>query len=365
MILKRYLYLLLRKVLLHTLFWVAVLVFFSFFFEYNNADIKYISSFSVFLMPVTIGTTYTIIYYLIPKYLLEKKYLLFVLYSIYTLILSSFAIVVSIFYGLIFLLGMQYSGIAPLSRSLVSILVVVYLVVLLVSALTLLKYNYSSAAKNKELENKILEAQLKLKEQELLYLKSQIHPHFLFNTLNTMYGYALRKSDQTPDMILKLSNLLDYILYQTEKKSVSLADEIDHIKDYIDLEKIRFRDTLEVDLDISLIGKDIMIAPMLLITFVENSFKHGGMVDGKLKIFISLKAEKGGLDFSVKNSVNPYQVNDGEKGIGLENIQKRLSLIYFNNHSFTIKNGSEWFEAKLTLNHVNDLLPWIRKSPVL
>lgn len=362
---KRFLYLLLRKVLLHSLFWTAVLLFFSYFFEYNNEDIKYISSFSAFLMPVTIGTTYTVIYYLIPKFLLLKKYLLFVLYSIYTLILSAFAIVISIFYGLIFLMGLQYGGIAPLSRSLLFIMVVVYLVVLLVSAFTLLKCNYSSVAKNKELKNKILEAQLKLKEQELHYLKSQVHPHFLFNTLNTMYGYAIKKSDQTPDMILKLSNLLDYLLYQVDKPMVSLADEVEHIKDYIALEQIRFRDTLFVDLDIPEIAGDIYIAPMLLIPFIENSFKHGDIVDNQLKISIYLKTDDRSINLYVRNSIKTQHENSREKGIGLENVKKRLCLLYQDNYTLSIKKDQRWFEAELSLNHTNIQASWIKKSPAL
>ncbi|MBP2834332.1 histidine kinase, partial [Aquimarina sp. U1-2] len=108
----------------------------------------------------------------------------------------------------------------------------------------------------KKLETKILETQLKLKDQELNYLKMQIHPHFLFNTLNTMYGFALKKADETPEMILKLSNLLDYLLYQVDKPFVALIDEINHIDDYIELEKMRFNDTLQVNFNTENILED-------------------------------------------------------------------------------------------------------------
>ena len=128
-----------------------------------------------------------------------------------------------------------------------------------------------------KLENKILETQLKLKEQQLNYLKMQIHPHFLFNTLNTMYGFALKKADDTPEMILKLSNLLDYLLYKVDKPFVLLADDIDHIKDYIELEKMRFNETLKIHFSTQNISENIKIAPMLLLPFIENSFKHGAI----------------------------------------------------------------------------------------
>ncbi len=341
-----------NTILPHTLFWVGVFVFFTFFFEESKGLIPNPNSFSVFLMPVTIGTTYIINYFLIPRYLLPKKYLKFIWYSLYTLILSAYAIVISIFYGLIFMNALQYNQMAPLSKSLIFVMVAVYLVVLLFSAFTLLKHNYSSTAKNKDLENKVLLAQLKLKEQELNYLKMQIHPHFLFNTLNTLYGYALKKSEETPEMILRLSNLLDYLLYQIDKPRVSLVNEIAHIKDYIELEKIRFKDTLTVDLKISEIDSHIEIAPMLLIPFVENSFKHGNRGDKNLLIYIGLNTEANQIHFSVKNSNKKTKPIEG-KGIGLKNVQKRLDLLYPDNYTFSINEDAEWFEINLILNHQN------------
>src|SRR5690606_22886762 len=189
-------------------------------------------------------------------------------------------------YGLIYLSDFQYANMAPISRNLLFVATAVYLVVIIVSAFKLLKLNLNHAEKTKVLETKILETQLKLKEQELHYLKMQIHPHFLFNTLNTMYGFALKKADETPEMILKLSNLLDYLLYQVDKPFVLLTQEIQHIEDYIALENLRFNDTLAVTFNYYHILETTKIAPMLLLPFVENSFKHGGLKSGKLSINI-------------------------------------------------------------------------------
>lgn len=351
MIKNRYFYFFWRKIVLHAVFWVLVLIFFSYILGTPNEDLVFTGFFSAFLLPVTMATTYTMIYYLIPGFLLKKKYLQFSLYSVYTLILSAFAIILSIFYGLVFLLNMNYSEMPPPGRSLLFMMVVVYLVVILVSAFTLLKQNYSSEAENKALENKILEAQLKLKEQELHYLKMQVHPHFLFNTLNTLYGHALQKSEETPDMILKLSNLLDYLLYQVDKPRVSLNSEIEHIKDYIALENMRFRNSLSVELDLPSHTNDINIAPMLLIPFVENSFKHGELIDGKLYIYIALKVNEENLWFTIKNSVKDPEVPLNKNGIGLKNLQKRLELLYRDNHSFSINRKENLFEARLSLTH--------------
>lgn len=212
------------------------------------------------------------------------------------------------------------------------ILILVFLVVGMISFVTLLSHNNKTDKRNRELQNKILGAQLQIKEQELNYLKMQIHPHFLFNTLNTIYGFAIKKSHQTPEIILKLSNLLDYILYQVSKPRVSLLDEVLHIQEYVDLERIRFEETLKVDFNYSDIPDSVQIAPMLLIPFVENAFKHGNIVDGFLSIHIDVKLSTNELIFSVKNTYLPDENVDMNGGIGLKNIKKRLELHYPQNH---------------------------------
>lgn len=246
---------------------------------------------------------------------------------------------------------MKYNEMPPLSRSLLSMMLLVYLVVLLVSSFTLLKQNYAAIAKNRLLENKILEGQLKLKEQELNYLKLQVHPHFLFNTLNTLYGHALKKSEETPDMILKLSNLLDYLLYQADKPLVSLSSEIEHIKDYLALEKMRYGSNLLVDLDLPENMEDISIAPMLFIPLVENSFKHGQFVDKKLIISIQLKINENRIEFTIENSVKSTENPIIENGIGLSNLEKRLELLYPDHHTLSVNRNSSSFEAQLSLIH--------------
>ncbi len=220
-----------RTIVLHLLFWVGVWFFFYYFFSYNSSDKTYITWFSSLLLPLTMLVTYFMVYYLIPKYLLTKKYLLFALYGFYTLVFSSYIIVLVLYGCLIALLQFNISLMPPMSKNFLFILILVYLIVGVVSFITLLNKNFKTISRNKELENKILNTQLQLKEQELHYLKMQIHPHFLFNTLNTIYGFAIKQSKQTPDIILKLSNLLDYILYHVSKPRVSLKEEVMHIKE--------------------------------------------------------------------------------------------------------------------------------------
>jgi two-component system LytT family sensor kinase len=336
---------------LHILFWCAVLFFYSYLFAIGSSNYNDVFAFSLFLMPITIATTYVSIYKLIPEYFITKQYFRFVLYSLYTLVISSYLVIVSIFFSLIYLSGFEYSQMNPATKNILLVLSAVYLVVFIVSAFKLLKLNLKQSKITGELETKILEAQLKLKEQELNYLKMQIHPHFLFNTLNTMYGFALKKADDTPEMILKLSNLLDYLLYQVDKLLVPLTEEINHIKDYISLEQMRFNETLNIDFSESNCNETIEIAPMLFLPFIENSFKHGKIKDGKLHIEISFKYENNTILFNVKNSNSEGTTKNS--GIGLENIKKRLELLYKNQYDLTISDNDSYFkvELKLALTH--------------
>jgi hypothetical protein len=338
----------LARIFLHVLFWCAVLLFFTYFFGAGSDSFNDTLLFSLYLMPVTIATTYVSIYKLIPEYLVTKRYGLFGLYSLYTLIISGYLIMVSIFFSLIYLANFEYSDMNPISRNIILVTSGVYLVVVIVSAFKLLKLNLKQAENTKKLETKILETQLKLKEQELNYLKMQIHPHFLFNTLNTMYGFALKKADETPEMILKLSNLLDYLLYQVDKPFVLLTEEINHIKDYIELEKMRFNNTLDVTFKTENILESTQIAPMLLLPFIENSFKHGQIKDGMLRIKINLSCTTEHIIFSIENTSSKSEASD--KGIGLENIQKRLDLLYKNKYEINIVDSKNLFKVNLKLS---------------
>jgi len=291
--------------------------------------------------------SYFVVYFLVPKYLLKKLYKSFILYTIYTLILSVYAIILSVLFALVYLADLNPENASPITKTLPFIILGVFFVVLIVVTLSLILHNYKSIVKNEDLKNKILQTQLQLKEQELKLLKMQIHPHFLFNSLNTIYGFALKKGEETPKMILKLSNLLDYILYQIEKPSVSLENEIYHLQDYISLEKLRFHDTLQVNLIKESAAENINIAPMMLIPFVENSFKHGAIVNGVLVINILIKKIDNTILFEVENSI--IEKSKSEGGIGLENIQKRLKMLYPNAHTLEINENDQRFKVSLTL----------------
>jgi sensor histidine kinase YesM len=321
--------------------------YYSYFFGFNSTNESYINWFSSILIPITIINTYISIYYLIPYFLIKKRYGLFLLYGFYTLIGSAYVINIAIFFGYMYLSDFDLTNMPPLSRSLPFILMSMYLVVIVVSAFKLGLHNYQSLEKNKALENKFLQTQLQLKEEELKFLKMQIHPHFLFNTLNSIYGLALQKSATAPEMILKLSNLLDYILYQINKPLVPLEEELNHIADYIALEKMRFSDTLQISFEQKGKTELFQIAPMLLIPFIENSFKHGSIINNVLTINIRVEAQDDVLVFNVKNSV--LSTENTAKGIGLKNIKKRLKMLYPRQYDLDIEQNSNTFEVSLRL----------------
>jgi LytS/YehU family sensor histidine kinase len=193
-----------------------------------------------------------------------------------------------------------------------------------------------------------LEALLKLKETELKLLKSQIHPHFLFNTLNNLYSLALEKSDRTPDLIIRLSDMLSYIIYDCKSEKVPLSKEIDFIKNYIELQKVRYENCdIEFAYNIDLGNK--LIAPMILHTFIDNSFKHGAendMSNPWIKIFIS--SNNGSLFLSVINSVCDNGI-PGNQGIGIINTKKRLDLIYRDKHQLVMHKSVRKFAVFLKM----------------
>ncbi|MCG8330890.1 MAG: sensor histidine kinase [Chitinophagales bacterium] len=188
------------------------------------------------------------------------------------------------------------------------------------------------------------------KEAELKLLKAQLNPHFLFNTLNNLYGLSVIKSDKLPNLMLKLSELLRYSLYETKELLVPLEKEIHYLENYISLEKIRLEDT-EIDFNVNGVVNDKLIAPMLLIVFVENAFKHLG---GKHKVAIEIESANDKVYFKCQNSFDDIkqidkELEDSKGGIGLANAKKRLALLYPNKHHLIIKKEELYFSVNLEI----------------
>ena len=209
--------------------------------------------------------------------------------------------------------------------------------------------------------NRLTEIALGVKEvesnrlrAELNSLKAQINPHFLFNTLNNIYSYSLFKSEKTPEMILKLSELMNYIIYECQADQVRLEKEVAFIHNYIDLERMRVEDSLLIELDIHEDVMDYRVAPLLFVPFLENAFKHGANVS-RQKPFIKIKLnldDHGQLVFESANLKEDYEADellDKQGGIGLENVKKRLELLYPERSKLEIDDSGDQYCVKLTL----------------
>jgi two-component system LytT family sensor kinase len=188
-------------------------------------------------------------------------------------------------------------------------------------------------------------------ETELKYLRNQTNPHFLFNTLNNIYALARKKSEQTPDAIMKLSKILRFMLYDSAKPQISIDDEIRMLEDYIDLEKIRYNDKLNVSFFKDINDQQQLISPLLLLPFVENAFKHGAS-ESRFETFIhiEIKLQDGILTFSVKNSKenNGFKCPDSAT-IGLNNVKRQLELLY-TEYNMQVQNETSVFIVLLTIN---------------
>lgn len=188
---------------------------------------------------------------------------------------------------------------------------------------------------------------------ELSFLRSQISPHFVFNVLNNMVALARMKSDQLEPTIMKLSNLMQYMLYETDEEKVLLATEIEYLRSYIDLQQQRFGSKVKLQVCLDVKEDWLSIEPMMLIPFVENAFKHGvGMIEDP-EISINLKTNDRRLLFEVSNKYNgaeTKEVKDKTSGIGLQNVSRRLNLLYGKQHELSIRRENNWFQISLQLN---------------
>ncbi len=189
-------------------------------------------------------------------------------------------------------------------------------------------------------------------EAELSLLKGQVNPHFLFNTLNNLYSMSLHDSKKTPDMILKLSQLLSYMLYECKDETVCLEQEINFIKNYIELEAIRVEDIAEVHFEVKGNNPGYKIPPLLFIPLVENAFKHGISSEKEYSdIYIQIHIDENEIELKTKNPLekNKLSENTIHNGLGLENVRKRLELLYPNKHHFEIEKSDTDYKAQLVL----------------
>lgn len=210
---------------------------------------------------------------------------------------------------------------------------------------------YRNLAVSQQKEKEALRLKSQVREAESNMLKSQINPHFLFNTLNNIYSMAQLKSDQTADAVQRLSDMLRYVIYDCNQPFVKLGQEVSYISSYIELQLLKEENMEHIKYNIGGVNKDLMIAPMLLIPFIENSFKHSHIEDAENSwIDIVLSTAGSVLTLKAYNGIPAKPVRkDTTGGVGLENVRKRLNLIYPGRHQLIITKDLDSFKVDLTI----------------
>lgn len=333
------------KTLKHILFWISIFLFYIFSSTSRELFVLNIETTS-FKLPLLMLAAYSFNYWQVPKYLDRKKYVAF---AISMVLIITFMVVLFRVMGYYYLDRFCVDGPYPLIS-----LEDFPLYMFSFHFPALIMYFYK-VYKEQQIERERLHQLEKEKvSTELKYLKAQLNPHFLFNTLNNLYSYVITKSPKAPDMVLQLSEILDYILYKSQNKHVSLEEEIKTIENYIALEQIRYGDRLKVSFDQKIAQKSTQISPLLLLSMVENAFKHG--VSGSIKkpeIKISLEQYNSELEFSIWNTKiedkKSNKTDDYKTGIGLVNIQRQLDLIYPGKHEFMTQELDTSFTLQLNL----------------
>ncbi len=312
-------------------------------------------------LPVAIPYSYLLAYFIVPKLLLREKFWLFILAALLWIIAG---VTINYYYRVYVLTPaqevMHFSNIARGGWQLTS-----FMLLLVhgtnVTMLKLFKFWFKKQQEWMQAEKEKITAELQL-------LKAQVHPHFLFNTLNNIYSFSLEQSPKTPGLILKLSSLLSYMLYDCKTEEALLEKEIEIMKNYTDLEKERYGNKIEISWDVDGNVKDKYIAPLLLLPFLENAFKHGTSEQLEkpwLSVDISVKQDI--LKCKIANSKNEF-VSVSEHGIGIQNVKKRLAFIYPGKHEMRINDEGNFFVVSLWVElksyRIQNASPSMAKLPV-
>ena len=342
-----------KPVIQHTIFWVIYFILNGLRWGSYYDDYTYSFQSNLIGFAIHIPLSYYHAYYLLPKYIPQKKYLLYILQL-------SIALVVMM-YIKVFLTQQFLLPVWPEAGTQAQILSANHVIAIITGELYVLGITTSIALTQNWINNQKRTRELEKQNMmtELNLLKSQIQPHFLFNTLNNIYSLTLDKSDEASDAVMKLSELMSYMLYQKETR-VSLDDELYYMQSYLDLEKLRFGKRLELSFDIEGDAEQVRVPQLLFLPFIENTFKHGVKnklnkinIDLHLKIsedFITFEVENPNIDQTPLPFNLPVQTKKTKTGgFGLANARRRLGLLYDDRYALTINDGEEKFKVTLKI----------------
>jgi len=315
----------------HILFWLVYFAFNSIRWGSYFDDYWYSFKSNLIEFPLHIIIVYFNIYYLVPKFIIGKKYKFYITALLIVLGINYFLRI-----GLVhWLVTTDTSPIVQGNSELFSfnhIIAITLGEIYVIALVSGIKFTIDYVIElNKN--NQLLELQT---ETEMNYLKAQIQPHFFFNTLNSLYALTLKKSEKASEVVLKLSEFMEYVLYDLNKKEIPLLKEINYVRNYIELEQIRRGDLVECSVDIIGDIDDVVLPPFLFLPFVENCFKHGQLGSGRILIKMTFKRDEKELEFILVNSYEQDNFSNVKSGIGIINVRRRLELNYGNR--FQLKN---------------------------
>jgi len=333
----------------HIIFWSIYFIFNILRWGSYHDDYGYSLRTNLIGFPIHMTLCYLNVYVLMPKLVFKKKYLAYVgmlLLALFIMLLVKFNLTFFFENGNVWPEGFEIHKLT-LNYSIDMMIGELYVI----TFVTAIKITMDWLREHKRVTD-LEKLQL---ETELLFLRSQISPHFFFNTLNNIYSLSLENSNKTSKIIIKLSELMRYLLYETKKKKQSLEKELLNIQNYLDLERIRFDENLEVNMNITGNIKNKKIAPILLLSFIENAFKHGANKNiGKIRIDINFNILEDFLYFRISNPTPAIldfnQQFNTSGGIGLKNAKKRLALGYKEEeYKLKIKNIDNLFVVELKI----------------
>ncbi|SOC80526.1 Histidine kinase [Salinimicrobium sediminis] len=327
----------LKTIGLHILFWILVVMYFAWGFGLGVDPMKSILN-AMFFLPGHLIMVYSLLYFLVPTFLLHRKYLQFFLGFIFLIMVCGIYTVVA---QLSLTSDPRLQGASfTVGRNILPFIHIAAIA----ASIKLLKYWYLQRKQTIEAEQQRTVAELRL-------LKTQLHPHFLFNTLNNLYSHTLEFSPKSPQIVLKLSELLRFMIYESNTHRISLAREVELLQNYIALEKMRYGDRLELSVSISGNIEAFQIAPLLLLPFLENAFKHGTskQID-QCWISFHLSLDGSLLKFVLINSIDPEPGKGTTKGgIGLSNVMRRLEILYKGKYRLVKEKLEEVYVINLEL----------------
>ncbi|WP_420553699.1 sensor histidine kinase [Tenacibaculum aiptasiae] len=326
-----------KRLLIHSSIWLTFILFVGTQLYLDKGKVPL-----PFLVRISLGIVFFYINYLVlvPKLLFKKKVFLYVIAVLLVVYLGAL-IYRSFNFSSYFESLPQKINLKAYKSFSISVMFNIILVILGAVIKT-----YLAWTKN-ETDKKDIESQKRITELEVL--KSQINPHFLFNSLNSIYSLTVKKADEAPEAVIMLSELMRYMLYQANDDFVLLEKEISYIENYVNLQKLRLIDKDGISLNVSGEITNQKIPPLLLISFIENAFKYGIDPIKNSKIIVTIDVDDTHFKFECVNVKNRKQIDDINSGIGLKNTKERLKLLYPNKHKLEISDRDNLYKVSLQL----------------